>query len=219
MLVARKATDHESIRSLTSRIGIPRSTYYYHPKQPAKDWALRQRIEVVLAKNPSYGPKRIAPKLGISKNRVERVMKLYGIRPYRKRGRKWRKAKDNEPGYPNLLTTMDFPCSVKRAWVSDFTHLSFHGRFVYLATIMDIFNREIVGWNIAITHTTPLVLGALINAITKHGRPEILHSDQGSEYKSKLYTSFAKTLGIRLSMSAKLLLCHQYHLHSSTTKR
>lgn len=201
--MARKATHPASTRTVVQQIGIPRSTYYYHPKQPVKDWALKQRIEAVLSDHPAYGHKRIAPILKVNKKRVRRVMKLYGIEPYRRRGRKWKKPGKLLPGYPNLLKTMDFPSNRGTIWVSDFTHLSFHGTFVYLATVMDIFNREIVGWNLLTTHSTPLVLGALITAITNHGRSEVLHSDQGSEYKSKLYTSFAESLGITMSMSAK----------------
>ena len=98
---------------------------------------------------------------------------------------------------------MHFPESARVVWVSDFTHLSFHGRVVYLATVMDIFDRQIVGWSVLTAHSVQLVLGALIDAVEKHGRPKALHSDQGSEYKSALYTRFAAQLGSQLSMSAK----------------
>src|SRR3989344_3037922 len=64
-------------------------------------------------------------------------------------------------------------------------------------------NRKIVGWCLLNSHAVQLTLTALMNAIEKYGRPEILHSDQGSEYKSKIYASFAESLGIRLSMSKK----------------
>lgn len=196
-----KATALESTRRLAAKLGIARSTFYYHPKQPDKDWHLKNQIEQVLSKHPSYGHKRIALELGINKKRVRRVMKLFGIKPYRRRGRKYRKAKENGQIYPNLLQLLPAPTGPNQIFVSDFTHISFHGKWLYLATVMDLFTREVVGWSLLSTHATQLVLLALIDALEKRGRPKVLHSDQGSEYKSKLYTSFAEDAGIMLSMS------------------
>jgi len=189
--------------ALARQQSVSISSLYYRPKQPAKDWHLKNQIETVLKDNPSYGHKRLAVELHANKKRVLRVMKIFGLKPYRRRGRKWRKSKDNGCVYPNLLQKMSFPESSRVAWVSDFTYLPFHGRFVYLATIMDIYDRRIVGWSVLTGHTAHLTIAALIDALEKHRRPIILHSDQGSEYKSRTYTTFTERLGIRLSMSAK----------------
>jgi putative transposase len=198
-----KAASIESTRRLVQKLGIPRSTFYYHPKLPDKDWHLKNQIEQVLSQHNSYGHKRIAWELGVNKKRVRRVMKLFGIKPYRRRGRKYRKSKGKGQVYPNLLQAMPFPNKVNQIYVSDFTHISFHGKWLYLATVMDLFSREVVGWSLLSTHSTQLVLLALIDALEKRGRPRVLHSDQGSEYKSRLYTSFAEDAGIKLSMSHK----------------
>jgi putative transposase len=189
--------------ALAKEQGISRTSLYYQPKQPSKDWLLKNQIEQVLKDNPSYGSRRIAQALGRNKKAILRVMKLYGIKPYRRRGRKWRKSKDNGCVYPNLLQTMNFPDRPNQIWVSDFTRLPFHGKVIYLATVMDIFDRKIKGWSLLNSHAVQLPLTALMNAVECYGRPEILHSDQGSEYKSLAYTSFAENLGIRLSMSHK----------------
>ena len=200
-----KATGEKPLTktALAKQEGISLSSLYYKPKLPQKDWLLKQQIEQVLHHHPSYGHKRIAEHLHINKKRVLRVMKLYGIKPYRRRGKRWRKAKENGQVYPNLLQTMAFPEARNIAWSSDFTHIPFHGKFLYLATIKDIFDRRIVGWALLTTHSVQLVIAALIDAVEKHGRPKVLHSDQGSEYKSKVYGQFAKSLGIQLSMSHK----------------
>ena len=192
-----------SKQQLAKDLGVSRASLYYHPKQPAKDWHLKNLLESALAQHPAYGHKRLALELQVNKKRVLRVMHLFGVKPYRRRGRKWRKSKDSGHVYSNLLQQIHFPKSARVAWVSDFTHLSFHGRVVYLATVMDIFDRQIVGWSVLTAHSVQLVLGALIDAVEKHGRPKALHSDQGSEYKSALYTRFAAQLGSQLSMSAK----------------
>jgi len=188
---------------LAQEQGISRTSLYYQPRQPDKDWLLKNQIERVLKEHPSYGHRRIAQELNRNKKPVIRVMKLFGIKPYRRRGRKWRKAKENSRVYPNLLHTLDFPNKPNIVWVSDFTRLPFHGKVIYLATVMDIFDRRVKGWSLLNSHSVQLPLTALIAAVEKYGRPEILHSDQGSEYKGLVYTSFAESLGIRLSMSHK----------------
>jgi len=189
--------------ALAKEQGISRSSIYYKPKLDEKDWILKNQIEKTLKLNPSYGHKRLALILGANKKRVLRVMKKYGIKPYRRRGKKWRKTKDNNRIYPNLLQLINFPTKDNLVWASDFSVFSFHGKPIYLATLMDIFNRRIVGWSLLNNHSVQLTITALMNALDKYGRPTILHSDQGSEYKSKLYTDFARKVGIKLSMSTK----------------
>jgi len=203
MIVKAAETKPLTKTALAKQQGVSVSSLYYRPRQPAKDWHLKNQIEAVLKDNPSYGHRRLAAELHANKKRVLRVMKLFGLKPYRRRGRKWRKSKDNGCVYPNLLRLMNFPERSRTAWVSDFTYIPFHGRFVYLATIMDIYDRQIVGWSILTGHTAHLTIAALIDALEKHGRPMVLHSDQGSEYKSRTYATFADSLWIHFSEVAK----------------
>lgn len=182
--------------------GVSRSQLYYHHRQPEKDWIVKQRIEEVLHNRPSYGHKRIAIALGLNKKRIRRVMRLFGIKPYRRRGRKFRKSKENSASFSNLLLT-EFPQYPHHIWASDFTHISFHGRWIYLATIVDLFTREVVGFSVLTTHSVQLVMNAFLSAIHKHPHPVILHSDHGSEYTSQDYISLITELGITPSMSRK----------------
>lgn len=182
--------------------GISRTHLYYRHRLPEKDWRLKQQIETVLREYPSYGHKRIALKLGINKKRILRVMKLFGIKPYRRRGRKFRKTKDNGASFPNLLLT-ESPRYPHHIWASDFTHVSFHGKIVYIATIIDLFTRGIAGFSVMTTHSVSLVMAALLAAIHRHPHPAILHSDHGSEYTSKDYVTLNEQLGIIMSMSKK----------------
>lgn len=183
--------------------GISISSLYYKPKKPQKDWQLKNQIEQVLSKHPGYGHKRVALELKINKKKARRVMKLFGIKPYRRRTRKYRKTKDYSAIYPNLLQQLSFPEKANQIWVSDFTYLRFQGKWIYLATIMDIFDRKIVGWNLLTSHSAQLTANALIDAIEKSGLPEIIHSDQGREYTAKTYIQFAESLKIKISMSHK----------------
>lgn len=190
-------------KELAKVLGVSRSLLYYRHKQKEKDWKLKQDIENVLHDFPSYGHKRIAPELKANKKRILRVMKIYGIKPYRRRGKKWRKSKKNPlVAFTNLLLT-EFPKRLNQIWVSDFTYLSFKGSWIYLATIMDLFSREIVGFSVLKNHSAQLTINALLSAVHKHPIANILYSDQGSEYLSKDYIKLATNLGIRLSMSQK----------------
>ncbi|MFZ5982162.1 MAG: IS3 family transposase [Patescibacteria group bacterium] len=190
-------------KELAKVLGVSRSLLYYKHKQKEKDWKLKQDIEKVLRKFPSYGHKRIAGELGVNKKRVLRVMKIYSIQPYRRRGKKWRKSKKNPLiAFPNILLS-EFPKKLNQIWASDFTYLPFKGKWIYLATVMDLFNREVVGFSILNNHSSQLVINALLSAVHKHSPANIIHSDQGSEYLSKDYIELAENLGIRLSMSQK----------------
>jgi len=68
-------------------LGVSRQLLYYRHKKPPKDWKLKIKIEETLREHPSYGHKRLAVHLKINKKRILRVMKLFGIKPYRKRGK------------------------------------------------------------------------------------------------------------------------------------
>ena len=188
-------------KELAEVLGVSRSLLYYKHKQKDKDWKLKIEIEKVLRDNKSYRHKRIALKIKINKKRILRVMNIYGIKPYRRRGKKWRKSKKNPlTAFTNLLLT-EFPKKLNQIWVSDFTYLPFKGSWIYLATVMDLFNREIVGFSVLKNHSSQLTINALLSAVHKHQPAEIIHSDQGSEYLSKDYINLTTNLGIRLSMS------------------
>jgi transposase InsO family protein len=130
-------------------------------------------------------------------------MKLFGIKPYRRRGRKpVRRSAGLLDGYPNLIRG-SFPIRAGQVWVSDFTYLPYRGSFVYLATILDLYSRQVVGWHLSTSHDTPLVSAALFDGLTIHRPPQIIHSDQGVEYRSKAYTELANRFNIQISMSRK----------------
>ena len=190
---------------LAKKLGIARSSLYYRHKRPAIDEEVKKQIESVLTDNPAYGHKRIALALKLNKKRILRVMKKFGIQPSKRRVKKPRKKEDEgKPAtkYQNLIKGF-IPTRRDQVWVSDFTYLRFGERFIYLATIMDLFTREIVGFNISRFHNSELVLGALEDALKKNTPPDYLHSDQGTEYDSQKYTNLAEGLGITISMSAK----------------
>lgn len=185
--------------ALAKELGISVSSLYYQKKLPGKDRELKIRIEEAWRYHPSYGHRRLAIHLGINKKRVQRVMRLFGLHPYRRRGQKPRKFSGNSKiGYPNLVKGIT-PQYEGHIWAADFTYLSYKGKFLYVATVIDLFTRKIVGWSAMRNHSTSLVLPALFMAFSANPRPVIFHSDNGREYTSKIFTRVLAETGIRIS--------------------
>ena len=174
---------------------------YYKPKKPDQDWQLKCQIETVLREHPSYGSPRIAIALKRNHKPIERVMKIFGIKAYRRRGRKWKRVKNIKVVYPNLLLT-EYPVYPNHIWVTDFTYIPFQGKTVYLATVLDLFTRRVVGMSVYTNHSVQLVLSAFLNAIHSNPRPAIFHSDNGSEYNSEIFVEALQNVGVQISRSA-----------------
>lgn len=183
------------------RVGIGRTHQYYKHKQPIKDWETKQQIEGVLRDHPAYGHKRLALHLKINKKRVRRVMKMFGIKPYRRTVKKRFIHKEKGAIIPNYLFS-EYPGCRGHIYASDFTYIKFEGKWVYVATILDLFTREIVGVSVMTTHNTQLVMNALLSSVLQRSPPKIIHSDQGSEYASQDYQMLLQTLKIQQSVSA-----------------
>jgi len=190
---------------LAKNLGICRQSLYYKPKLPTKDLALKKQIEEVLAQHKSYGHKRIALHLGVNRKRILRVMKLFDLSPIRKAKMPLKKQdlRQKESFNANLIgdTEINVPSQI---WASDFTYLPyFNNKFLYLATIIDCFTKEIISWNLSSKHSTEFIAQTLNEAIAARKKPKIFHSDQGSEYKSKELSNILKKHKIKCSMSKK----------------
>lgn len=205
MIRTLMSTRHNKTQ-LARECGVSRASLYYQPKRDTIDMEIKEQILGVLRTHRSYGHKRIALALKLNKKRILRVMKKYGIKPYRRRVR--RPAKHDDLGkpptsYPNLIKDL---CPIRPTviWVTDFTYIHFQDTFLYLATIMDLYTREIVGFHVSAYHNSTLVVEALRHAITQTGSvPLIIHSDQGSEYDSTAFTDLATAHDMMISMSHK----------------
>lgn len=196
----------KSKTQLAKKLGVSRSSLYYKAKRDILDEKMRKQILIVLGLNPSYGHKRIALEFKLNNKRIRRVMKKYAIMPYRRRAKSLRKKDDEGKTETKWKNEIIGFCPIKPniVWASDFTYIKFQGDFIYLATIIDIYTREIIGWNISMFHDTKLVLGALKHAIERIGKvPVFLHSDQGSEYDARIYEEYVLKKGIIISMSHK----------------
>ena len=191
-----------STRQRARVLGISRSTLFYHRKMPGADWALKVQLEETLREHPSYGHRRLARHLKVNKKRVHRVMKLYGIKAYRRRGRRWRKPRKQSMMYQNLLMRQ-VPSRINEAWVSDFTYIPWHTKTVYVATVMDVYTRKIIGTAVLTTHTATLVVQALWSALLTNAPPNFFHSDNGVEYNSHIFRDVLAQFNVAISRSKK----------------
>ncbi len=198
--------EETTVTERAQSLGVSRQSLYYQPKLSDRDLAIKQKIITVMQDNPSYGHKRIALELKLNKKRILRVMKLYNLKPYRRRIKKPDKLADQgkmSTVYLNLIKKF-CPIRLHVVWVTDFTYLWFQGSFVYLATVMDLYTRQIVGWHVSRYHDRFLVIAALTNALAKtQTKPIYHHSDQGSEYDSADYLAILKQNNTQISMSQK----------------
>lgn len=196
----------ESKTRLAKQLGIARSSLYYHPKRDVLDEEMKQQITIVQGLHPGYGHKRIAVEFGLNNKRIRRVMKKYNMKPYRRHVKTLRKQDDEGKMATKWKNEISGWCPTKphMVWASDFTYIKFQGTFLYLATIIDIYTREIVGWHVSTRHGTELILEALTHGLKRtQATPIYLHSDQGSEYDACAYEQMALIHNIRISMSHK----------------
>ena len=204
MIINKK--QRESKTQLAKKLGVSRSSLYYKTKREGFDEEMKKQILIVLGLNPSYGHKRIALDFSLNNKRIRRAMKKFGLKPFRRRVKKPRKKDDEGKRTCKWKNEIINLCPIRPniVWASDFTYIKFQGRFIYLATIIDVYTREIIGWNISTRHDTRLVLGAIEHAIERTEKvPVYLHSDQGSEYDAKTYEDYVLGKGIITSMSKK----------------
>lgn len=196
-------------------ISLPLSSYYYRPKKSPEERArqdadLRDKIEEIHVGLPGYGYRRIKEHLeleGITVNwkKIRRVMKEYGLLPEIKKA--YVATTDSNHGFaifPNLLKGLIID-RLNQVWVSDITYIRISQCFVYLAVVIDLYSRKVVGWAIAKGLGRELALGALRMALENRKPPEgcIHHSDRGVQYACHEYVDLLKENKLKGSMAAK----------------
>jgi putative transposase len=159
-----------------------------------------------------YGSPRIHAELkaqgrGASRGRIERLMHRHGIRAIMACRRRARTtdSRHDLPIAPNLLDRNFTAAAPNRIWLADITYIETDQGWLYLATVMDLYSRRIVGWAMADHLRTSLPLAALKMAISaqRPGLGLIHHSDRGVQYASADYRKMMQSAGFRVSMSRK----------------
>ena len=212
----RSHTDEFPAQVACRVLGVSRSGYYaWMRRKPSKRRAADAELtavirEVFTASRETYGSPRVTAVLtrqGVScgKNRVARLMSESGLVSVRRR--KFRPATtDSSHGLPvveNLLNQDFTTAAPNERWVGDITYVPTDQGFLYLAVILDLFSRRVIGWATSASPHAELTCRALDMAMFRRGKPGdlVYHSDRGSQYASSAFRSQLEAYGITASMS------------------
>lgn len=195
--------------------GLSVSGYYYRPKRDPmerarRDADLRDQIERIQADFPRCGYRTLHKHFEregetINEKRIRRVMREHGL--YAQVKRAYVRTTDSDHDfavYPNLVKDRqaDGPNQI---WVADITYIRIATCFVYLAVILDLFSRKVIGWALSTSLHHELSLEALKMALEARNPPEgcIHHSDRGVQYACNEYIRLAESARLRISMSRR----------------
>jgi putative transposase len=217
--------DVHGVESICAAVPIAPSTYYLHkarvtdPTQRSaraqQDDHWRTEIQRVFdANHQVYGPRKVWRQLrredqDVARCTIERLMRAMGLRGV-VRGRTWITTTDAAQAaaqVPDLVDRTFIATQPNRLWVSDFTYVATWRGFVFVAFVIDVFSRRIVGWRASASMRTDLALDALEQAIYDRCDDDtgdlVHHSDRGSQYLSIRYTERLADAGIECSVGSR----------------
>ena len=201
---------------LCEALGVSRSGFHAWLGRPRSarsrsDEALGAKVRTsFIASDRTYGARRVwhdllADGVACGLHRIERLMRLQALRARPRRRRLPPDAGERQAGAvaANLLDRSFEADAPNRKWIADFTYIWTAEGWLYLAAVIDLFSRRVVGWSMQASMTAKLVADALMMAIWRRGRPDMLlhHSDQGSQYTSEQFQRLLADHGIVCSMS------------------
>ena len=195
-------------------LGVTRGGYYRHLKK-AVDYDRLELIEAVKdiakASGHTYGSRRMKAALNamgypVGRNKARKLMQEAGVQvKSRKKFKVTTNSDHDQPLFDNILNRNFAPNGPNQAYVQDITYIWTQAGWLYLAIVIDLYSRRVVGWSMGSRMTAQLVCDALKMAIWQR-RPDaglIVHSDRGSQYASKAYRRLLKAHGFIGSMSRK----------------
>lgn len=188
-------------------LSIARSSFYYTLKgETAMNLMLMRQVDEQFLETPFYGVRQMTWHLRneghmVNEKRIRRLMRLMGLMPIYQKPNTSKPAKGHKI-YPYLLRGLhvDRPNQV---WCADITYLPMRRGFLYLVAIMDWHTRKVLAWRISNTLEADFCVEALKEAVHKFGPPEIMNTDQGSQFTSFVWTDRLKRVGTRISMDGK----------------
>jgi putative transposase len=204
------------VRWMCEALGVSRSGFHaWLTRPPSKrtraDQETGARVrESFVASDRTYGARRVwrdvlAEGVSCGLHKVERLMRAQALR-----ARPRRRGQPKDEGErlmaalsPNLLDRRFEAEGPNQKWIADFTYVWTAEGWLYVAAVIDLFSRRVVGWSMSAGMTAQLVTDALVMAIWRRGRPDALlhHSDQGSQYTSEQFQRLMADNGVTCSMS------------------
>jgi len=196
-----------SVTKQAKALGISRGSVYYLPRPVnERDQALMKRIDRLHLEFPFAGARMLRDLLNqegfkAGRKHVRTLMRRMGVEALYCKPRTTKRNPAHRV-YPYLLRGLPITRS-NQVWAMDITYIPMKRGFVYLTVVMDWYSRRVLSYRVSITMDTSFCLDALEEAIEKYGKPEIMNTDQGSQYTSLVFTQYLKENEIRISMDGK----------------
>jgi putative transposase len=188
-------------------LSISRSSFYYRPKgETALNLMLMRQIDEQFLETPFFGVRQMTWHLRneghlVNEKRIRRLMRLMGLMPIYQKPNTSRAAKGHKT-WPYLLRGLAVT-RPNQVWAADMTYLPMRRGFLYLIAIMDWHTRKVLSWRISNTLEADFCIEALDEAIHHFGPPQIMNTDQGSQFTSFAWTDRLRRSGVRISMDGK----------------
>jgi len=200
---------HLTIKAQAELLLVNRTSLYRTAKEVSElEVQIKHLIDKIHTDKPFKGSRTIKNEINdmnlgfkVNRKRIQRYMREMGIRVIYP-GPNLSKRNRAQYVYPYLLRDVK-PAHPNHVWGIDITYVAMQGRWMYLVAIIDWYSRAIVGYELSHTMNKEFVIKAVKNAVTKHGAPIILNSDQGSQFTSPVYIDTLKENGIKISMDGK----------------
>jgi putative transposase len=193
-----------SVRKQCDILAVPRSSLYYQPiPEKPENVKMMHLMDKHLLGHPTEGVVSMVDWLKekgypVGPKRIRRLFKLMGYQTLYRR-KNLTKGALREFIKPYLLRGLKFT-HANQVWCTDITYIPMAKGFLYMTAIIDVYSRKIVGWGISNSMSKKWCLEVLKDAIERHGKPEILNSDQGSQYTSPGWINFLEDNQIKVSM-------------------
>jgi putative transposase len=196
-----------SVSKQCDLLQINRSGLYYTPSvEREENLHIMRWLDEQYLQTPYYGVKKLMQQLFllgflINPKRLRRLMKLVGwqtLYPQKCTTR----IDSKKYKYPYLLRDLKIE-RPNQVWAIDITYIPMEKGFMYLFAVIDLYSRYVVGWSISNTMTAQWCVDTIEQAILEHGKPEIINSDQGTQFTSDIYIDFMKANTIAISMDGK----------------
>lgn len=196
-----------SLTKQAKSLGISRGIVYYLPRPVSeKDQALMKRIDRLHLELPFAGTRMLRDLLRlegvkVGRSHVGTLMKKMGIEALYRRPKTTKRHPEHRV-YPYLLRNLSIT-RPNQVWAMDITYIPMAKGFVYLTVVMDWYSRRVLSHRLSITMDVEFCLEAVEEAVANYGTPEIMNTDQGSQFTSQACTNLLKDHDIRISMDGK----------------
>lgn len=205
----RKGHSKLSVVEQCKLLSVSRSGFYYKPNgESALNLELMRLMDEHYLHHPFKGAERMHTWLRedkgfkVNEKRIERlyyrVMGLQAVMPGKHTSHRCKQHKV----YPYLLRGLKIE-RPNQVWATDITYIPMKTGYMYLVAIIDLYSRYVVGWSLSNTMEAEWCQNVLEDAIARHGRPEILNTDQGSQFTAEIFSGYVLGQGIKLSMDGK----------------